>query len=532
MKKNIKYLMGLAVVVSTCLSTTSCIDETEPTSGLTQNQIDNSPNTISAMMMALPARANVLDARTGNFDDYAFGYGALMHLRDVQTGDMAIAFSNYDHFQPWEIVNGINENTARAQWPWNYSYESIMASNKLIGTIGEVTEESSTQEKAALGVAYAYRALNYLDMAREYEFLPNDKFSNSNLVGLTVPIVDENTTEEMAKNNPRATHEKMAEFILSDLDKAEELIPFLDKISPSDKTLPHLAAVYGLKARYYMWNEDYTNAAQYALNAIKASKMNPITYDKCLEVSGNQISGYTKTCFNTLSEWMWGVKQTSENATVKTGIINWTSWMAPDARFGYANAGVSPCMDKNLAQRFSDNDWRQFFYDMSDPATPGLSHKFQPNEGNVKDSKIGAASAYPLMRVEEMWFIYMEALAHDNPAQGKALLEQWMNKYRDLAGTYTCPYSDKDGIIDEIVAQKRIELWGEGQSFFDIKRLNMSVTRGYSGTNFFEEARLNTKGRPAWMNWVIVKSEANNNKALVDMNNPDPTGQYQVWTEE
>ena len=157
MKKNIKYLMGLAVVVSTCLSTTSCIDETEPTSGLTQDQIDNSPNTISAMMMALPARANVLDARTGNFDDYAFGYGALMHLRDVQTGDMAIAFSNYDHFQPWEIVNGINENTARAQWPWNYSYESIMASNKLIGTIGEVTEESSTQEKAALGVAYAYR---------------------------------------------------------------------------------------------------------------------------------------------------------------------------------------------------------------------------------------------------------------------------------------------------------------------------------------------------------------------------------------
>ena len=169
---------------------------------------------------------------------------------------------------------------------------------------------------------------------------------------------------------------------------------------------------------------------------------------------------------------------------------------------------------------------------MSDPVTPGLSHKFQPNEGNVKDSKIGAASAYPLMRVEEMWFIYMEALAHENPAQGKALLEQWMNKYRDLAQNYTCPYSDKDGIIDEIVAQKRIELWGEGQSFFDIKRLNMSVTRGYSGTNFFDEARLNTKGRPAWMNWVIVKSEANNNKALVDMNNPDPTGQYQVWTEE
>lgn len=180
----------------------------------------------------------------------------------------------------------------------------------------------------------------------------------------------------------------------------------------------------------------------------------------------------------------------------------------------------------------SANDWRKLFYDMNDPIAPGQSHKFQPNDGNAKNSKIGAASAYPLMRVEEMWFIYMEALAHQNPAQGKAVLEQFMNKYRDLQGQYTCSATDQDGIIDEIVAQKRIELWGEGQSFFDIKRLNMSVTRGYAGTNFFDEARFNTNGRPAWMNWVITKAESNNNKAIVDKNNPDPTGKYQVWTAE
>lgn len=86
MKKNIKFLMGLAVVTSVCLSTTSCIDETEPTSGLTQNQLETSPNNVSAMLMALPARANVMDARSSNYADYAFGYGGIMHIRDVQTG--------------------------------------------------------------------------------------------------------------------------------------------------------------------------------------------------------------------------------------------------------------------------------------------------------------------------------------------------------------------------------------------------------------------------------------------------------------
>ena len=62
---------------------------------------------------------------------------------------------------------------------------------------------------------------------------------------------------------------------------------------------------------------------------------------------------------------------------------------------------------------------------------------------------------------------------------------------------------------------KRVELWGEGQSFFDIKRLNLPVTRGYAGTLHHTIGRFNTTTRPAWMNFCIVRSEGNNNTALV-----------------
>ena len=79
--------------------------------------------------------------------------------------------------------------------------------------------------------------------------------------------------------------------------------------------------------------------------------------------------------------------------------------------------------------------------------------------------------------------------------------------------------------------QKRVELWGEGLTFFDIKRLDMSVTRGYPGTNFKEPARLNTNGRPAWLNMSIVVTEERNNKALAGFENPDPSGAYTPWTE-
>ena len=103
-----------------------------------------------------------------------------------------------------------------------------------------------------------------------------------------------------------------------------------------------------------------------------------------------------------------------------------------------------------------------------------------------------------------------------------------MKTYRDP----NYKYSGSDA-IDEIVFQKRVELWGEGQTFFDIKRLDMSVTKGYPGTNWQDPLqRINTNGRPAWMNFVIVKTEQASNEALVGWNNPDPSDTYDVWTEE
>ena len=90
----------------------------------------------------------------------------------------------------------------------------------------------------------------------------------------------------------------------------------------------------------------------------------------------------------------------------------------------------------------------------------------------------------------------------------------------------------EDDVIEEIVFQKRVELWGEGRTFYDIKRLNYSVTRGYEGTNYYSTSRFNTNGRPAWMNFVFHRSEAENNTALRGYNNPDPSKCYTPWVEK
>lgn len=45
--------------------------------------------------------------------------------------------------------------------------------------------------------------------------------------------------------------------------------------------------------------------------------------------------------------------------------------------------------------------------------------------------------------------------------------------------TYSCTATTQEDVINEIVLQKRIEFWGENTTFFDMKRLNMGVTRAY-----------------------------------------------------
>jgi hypothetical protein len=80
-----------------------------------------------------------------------------------------------------------------------------------------------------------------------------------------------------------------------------------------------------------------------------------------------------------------------------------------------------------------------------------------------------------------------------------------------------------------MMLQKRIEFWGEGILFFDYKRLNMGITRGYTGTNIPATATFNCEGRSPQWNIVITRGEYQSNKILESQNNPDPTKKLTLW---
>lgn len=534
MKKILYFGFSLVMLAVTPLSLTSCIDETEPTDGATQEQVEQSDQALEANLLGLN---NQFIKIWNSSRHWTFGYGAMMIVRNIQSGEALFSANgdNYDQFWTWSWDRYGSRDYLYGQFLWNYQNGFVMAANNVIALTDTIN--GSDEIKGIAAAAIAFRSLIYLDMAREYEFLENDKTEakspeGMDISGLTVPIVTEKTTEEESRNNPRVTRETMFKFLEKDLHAAARLITGFENQS---KTMPHLDCVYGLLARLYMWVEDYPNAEKYARLAIDASESQPITEDDALNI---QMGG------NDINQWMWGAQYSDGDVH---NLINWASFMTAENMYGYSGplalggAGCLPQIDAAHYARLSNTDWRKKefiapsnrhplygqtplidkgFLPYLEPYT---SVKFRPNLGKYDDYTKGNVTAYPIMRVEEMYFIEAEAAAHQDVSRGKQLLANFM-ALRDP--NYTCSATSTDDVVEEIVFQKMIELWGEGQTFFDIKRLDLPVTKKYSGSNWISNAQFNTPRRPAWMNWAIVKTEENNNTAVKNYNNPDPSGHY------
>ncbi len=543
------------VVAGAVLFLTGCIEETFPEGGYaTSDQIAESPIATEGMVASIPTImiTNYLDL--GEHID--FGYPGILGANDRLSGDVFPVSGNLDggnqyadRWQPWLYpcsMDYINASYGFSALHYMNYYQFIKAANDVLGTVGD--DESL---KKTRGVAKAFRALFYLDLVRHYDPLPakaplltNYESERAAVDGLTVPRVTESSTLDQLRENPRMTREEAFEFIFSDLNDAEAC---LADYSPAQKNLPSLAVVYGLKARAYLWlggfdnlnyenvptgTEAYKLAAEYARKAIDASGCTIMTSAQWLDPT---------TGFNTVNAaWMWAMIQSTD--TVLNNLLSWSAHMSLDAMYGYGYV-AQPGIPSNLYERIAENDFRRLSFVSPDrdwnafaPYTnlteeefatvaPYASAKFHTNSGEKSDYSVANVTSIPLMRVEEMYLTEAEATAHYDAGTAKTLLENFMS---NRAPGYTVPAaaSDGDDLVDEILFQKRIELWGEGLILFDLKRLNVSIQN--SSNNAPSGARLDTEGRAPWWNQTIPISIAQRNPVLLTTNNPDPCMSYNV----
>ncbi len=470
---------------------------------------------------------------------YGWGYGSIMRIRDVMGEEIVMnQYTGYDWYSPWSTNQGIGSGYAASQYIWRYFDNAIQKYSECIEMLNSPGVQKNPLAKVFLGAAVAYRAMHYLDAARMYEYLPNDATSSVNehgndVAGLTYPIgYSVDFAKDESREVRRATREEMLEYISSELDRAEELVKD-EKIE--NKELVSLAVVYGLKARMHLWAGNYNDAQAYADKAINESLCQPLSEEE-----------WEDPCYgfndSSVSSWMWAMKYGSDNRWVTSGLLSWPSWCSNQTQYGYTGTvtGMVSLVSNSVYNEIPDTDFRKksFKAPYGSPLygevkwvdgvdfhnLPDLTvMKFRPGKGNVVDNKIGNVVDVPLMRVEEMYFIRMEAMAQRGELAGSvAALNEFMKGYRNTE--YTFEVSNVEGVVNEIFKQKRLEFFGEGINFFDYKRLNKPVVRSYEGTNCPPEYRLNTATRPAWMNFVFVVNAYGGK--IEDWNNPDPSDKY------
>lgn len=558
-KKNI-FRAGVALATLSTLSLGSCLEDTLPYGGtVVAEQVMTTPSAAKSLVAGMPAYLNVPSGAGSHWD---FGYGTWMHVRDLMVDDVLRSSANYNHLAGYAELKYFSREYRLNQLPWNWFTKGINTANNVLRAIDP--EKALDQQKGYYAVALAYRAMYYIELMGQYEWMPSAAQpqgispEGNNIEGLTVPITTEKTTEAEAKATPRATRQQMLEFLEKDLKKALEWIDYYQAdaaagstegenkdqaqtSSSAGKNMPQKDAVYGLLARLYLWVENYPEAARYARLAIDAPHNNVkvLTEAEALNTNtGNNNAG--------ANHWMWAVLQTKES--LNGNLINWTSWLCNEFDPGYCAIDATPiAIDAKMYARISDTDWRKKQWKAPkggklEGATPWIkakigeqmpayaSVKFRPAQGNTELWSTACVVDYPLMRIEEMYFIEAEAVAHTDPARGMQLLKTFMTTYRDPQ--YQSTATSKEDVIDEIFFQKRVELWGEGRVFFDWKRLNYGINRGYPGTNHLQDERYNIEGRPRWFSWQFVRTEEETNQKLRGFNNPNSDATvYTPWVD-
>jgi len=494
----------------------------------TAEQVGGSATALEASVSGIPTQQTQGYLIYGNQTfETDMAYPGLMITFSEMTGEMyPVGEAGYDHYQYASRCQYYGPTITRSSYvPWRTLYMFVKSANDVIGAVD--VESANDAQKFYLGQAYAYRAFDYYLLASMYEPVENKYTDISKVKGLTVPIVTESTTEEEGKNNPRAPHDEMVEFILSDLDKAEE---YIGDYAVTSTLTPSIAVVHGLRAKVYMFDGQYDKAAEEARKAIELSGATPLTQAEWEDAS---------TGFNTANHaWMWHSSYSAENMG---NLCNFTGWMAAESNWGYASLTI-PGIDAGLYDRIPDSDFRK--HSWIDPsgteyynyqtvrdeewmaAVPAYtSLKFRCKSGEYDDYTVGGAVDVPLMRVEEMYYIEAAAKAQTDLSAGVAALNSFVAEYRDP--DYNFNASSLEEFNDEYVFQKKIEFWGEGISFHDIKMFKTGVYQDYEGTNAPGTSfQHNWYGIKPNMNFCIPVNETQNNPVLESTNNPDPSDKY------
>ncbi|MCD7900653.1 MAG: RagB/SusD family nutrient uptake outer membrane protein [Bacteroides sp.] len=508
-----------------------CVDmDTYPESDIVTSEqkdkiVTDDPAKAEAGVTAIFAQFSTYMPITGTRHN-DFGYPSVMLFSDTNGFDYLSSDNGFNWTGNSLDYSDRDYAGNEAKIVWNTMYQIIYVANNVVASIDPDSADPTFQ--FYLGQALSARSFCYWVLAQLYQFNYVDHKTSP-----CVPIVTEvNAITAPVEGCKRSTVEEVYTQILTDINKGIDLLTISQKAGEKrrDKRYIDLGVAYGLRARVNLTMENWADAASDAQKALDSGGAVPYSFA--------DVSVPTMSDSNDKS-WMWGIVIAETDRIVTSGIVNWPSHMG-SLSYGYANFSGGHQINKQLWASIPETDARKGWWLDQDTISKNLNSSYQnyvklrkyspytqvkfAPYNNVVNTSVNA-SDIPLMRAEEMYLIKAEGEIMSGTGNAVATLENFVKTYRDPE--YVCTATGQADVQEEIFRQRRIELWGEGLSWFDIMRLNKPVDRrgaGYANAS----AIFNIPAGSNILLWRLPEGEIQSNPMLEPSDNnpaaafPDP----------
>lgn len=465
--KNIFLPLSVFLLCVSCSDKYFDVDMTDYMSGdKAAAMVEKDPEYLSSYVQGLYSFLVSHNAgNTGGREHDDFGMLSCLMIGDWMAGDIVL-----HGMSSWGVddykFDYRNANYKRPYQFWSTFYTLINNSNTIIDFFQPGVDPVNVSARGYLGQAYTLRALAYLYLLMFFQD-PTDESGAFNYDAKGVPIVyasrDNKSIEIISARQGRSTVGAVCEHIEENLNEALKL---LDGYTRPGKIMIDKQVACGIASRYYIWTQQW---------------------EKVIPLANEARRGYTLMNESRLhagfmdiedAEVMWGFNHTSETQTTYASFF---SQMSSDCT-GYAGLDqMGKMIDKNLYENIPNSDYRKSLFN-----GPNGGELSKVNPSAVASSKAYAnrkfgydsqwLQDYIYMRAAEMYLMEAEAYARlDKIAEAQKVMKELMAQ-RD-------PAWNKTATVDEILLQRRIELWGEGFSFFDKRRTSQGLIRSYPDTN-------------------------------------------------
>ena len=370
----------------------------------------------------------------------------------------------YDQVYNVKFFNSSSADRSYDVWFANYTW--ISNANYVISA--RHTMEGSTEDKSyVLGEAYGIRALAYFNLSNFYSRAPYDALADkSRWEDPGVPVYTEPADRNFVGKS-RGTLKELYAQIDEDIDSCIVCLRNSeDSKLRGNKSHISLYTALGIKTRICLAKGDWQGALDCAKEVIESGEYSVGTENDLM--SGmNDLSA---------SNVMWGAGiEVTEQAGGYAGFFSHMD----NQNGAYAKAAPK-LISSTLYKQMGDKDIRRGWWDPEDEQSPYISHKF--SFSNVS-SWLGD---YIYMRVEEMYFDAAEAslrLGDEDAAirYMNTVMKPRDSKYNaaDYTGAYlgTLTNTFTGSLLENILVNKRIELWGEFGRLVDVRRLGQGISR-------------------------------------------------------